>query len=269
MAKVFIVDLDKCNGCYSCQIACKDEHVGNEWLPYALPQPMTKQYWMRVDEKEHGSIPKVRVQYTPVPCMHCDNAPCMEACPGAVYKREDGMVIIDPQKAKGNKELVNSCPYGAIYFNEELELAQKCTGCAHLLDEGKMPHCVEMCATGGLRFGDEEDFLAEIAVAEVLKPESGTQPRVYYLNLPKLFIAGEVWDPATDEIIEGAVVTLTDAHGTKRIELSDDFGNFWFNKTEPGNYTMSIEAKGFKGVAQDIELTESVNLGDFALETRG
>lgn len=268
MAKVFIIDIEKCNGCYGCQIACKDEHVGNEWLPYALEQPMTGQYWMRLDEKEHGSIPKIRVEYTPVPCMHCDNAPCIAADPHAVYKRDDGIVIIDPLKAKGNRALVDACPYDAIYFNEELDIAQKCTGCAHLLDEGKMPHCVEMCATGGLRFGEEEDFLAEIASAEVLMPESGTQPRVYYLNLPKLFIAGEVWDPAEDEVIEGAVVTLVLPNGSKRVELTDDFGNFWFKRIEPGTYELSIAAKGFEGATREIELLEAVNLGDFPLESK-
>lgn len=268
MAKVFVIDIDKCNGCYGCQIACKDEHVENEWLPYALPQPNTGQYWMRLDEKEHGSIPKIRVEYTPVPCMHCDNAPCMAAYPDAFYRREDGMVILDPQKAKGNAAIAESCPYGAIYVNQKLNTPQKCTGCAHLLDEGKQPHCVEMCATGGLRFGEEEEFLAEIARAEVLLPETGTKPRVYYLGLPHLFIAGEVWDPREDEIIEGAVVTLVLPDGSKRIELTDDFGNFWFNKVKPGQYTLNIEARGFKAVTKDVELVESLNLGDFPLQTK-
>jgi Fe-S-cluster-containing dehydrogenase component len=264
--KVFIVDADKCNGCYSCQIACKDEHVGNAWPPYALPQPNTGQFWMRVDEQEHGSLPKIRVEYTPVPCMHCDDAPCIKAAPDAVYKRKDGIVIIDPEKARGNAALVAACPYGAIYYNVELQTPQKCTGCAHLLDEGKLPHCADLCATGGLRFGDEEDFIAEIATAEVKQGELGTKPRVYYLNLPHLFIAGEVWDPDANEIIEAAVVTLTLPDGSKRIETTDDFGDFWFKRIDAGSYTLDIAAKGFKSVSRDIELTESLNLGDFPLE---
>ena len=78
------------------------------------------------------------MHYVPNPCMHCDDAPCMESCPveGAIYKRDDGLVIIDTDKCTGCKDCVDACPYGAIYFNDDLNLAQKCTGCAHLLDDG-------------------------------------------------------------------------------------------------------------------------------------
>lgn len=267
MGKVFIIDHDKCNGCYSCQIACKDEHCGNEWLPYAKSQPTCGQYWMRVDQKEHGSIPRVKVEYTPVPCMHCAEAPCLEAAPGIVYRRDDGIVIIDPAQAQGRRDLVDCCPYNAIYYNDVLDLPQKCTGCAHLLDEGKLPHCVDLCATGGLRFGEEEDFLAEIAKAEVLLPEAGTSPRVYYLNRPKLFIAGEVWDPASNEVIIDALITLEDHCGHKTIQTSDDFGVFWFKRLEAGNYSLKIQAKGFKPISLEIDLKKSINLGDFAMKT--
>ena len=267
--KVFIIDIDTCNGCYGCQVACKDEHVGNEWLPYAVPQPNTGQFWMRVKEKDHGQVPKVRVEYTPWPCMHCDSPKCREAAPEAVYKRADGLVIIDPIKAKGMKALMESCPYGAIFYNEELDVAQKCTGCAHLVDEGKIPHCVDLCATGGLRFGDEEDFATEIAAAEVMLPQSGCSPRVYYLNLPKLFIAGEVWDPEANEIIEGAKVSLQCPDGTVLVEVTDDFGDFWFRKLDAGTYSLKIEAEGFGTVEKaGIELTESLNIGDFPLGRR-
>ncbi|MDR0500395.1 MAG: carboxypeptidase regulatory-like domain-containing protein [Coriobacteriales bacterium] len=271
--KVFVFDAQKCNGCYSCQIACKDEHCNNSWIPYALPQPTTGQYWMRVDEQEHGAIPKVRVEYTCVPCMHCDAAPCIKAAAAAgvadaVYKRADGIVIINPEAARGMRELVTACPYRAIYYNEELDLPQKCTGCAHLLDVGELPHCVDLCATGGLRFGEEEDFLAEIAQAETLMPECDTKPRVYYLNRPHLFIAGEVWDPYSNDIVEGALVTLTDAQGKKQIVSSDDFGDFWFNQLLAGSYELEIMAKGFVPVKRTIELAESLNLGDFPLQRK-
>ena len=70
--------------------ACKDEHWNNEWLPYALPQPDTGHFWCKVTQTDHGQVPKVRVEYTPRFCNHCDEAPCMQAAPEAVYKREDG-----------------------------------------------------------------------------------------------------------------------------------------------------------------------------------
>lgn len=85
--KVFVYDLDKCNGCHNCQIACKDEHVENEWLPYAKPQPDTGQFWCKVEEEVCGRTPHVRVRYLPTQCNHCDEAPCMKNC-DALYKRE-------------------------------------------------------------------------------------------------------------------------------------------------------------------------------------
>jgi tetrathionate reductase subunit B len=78
--KAFVLDLTRCNGCYSCQIACKDEHCGNDWTPYAKPQPDTGQFWMKVTDVVQGTVPKVRVRYMHDICQHCDEAPCITAC---------------------------------------------------------------------------------------------------------------------------------------------------------------------------------------------
>ncbi len=261
--KVFVFDSTKCNGCYGCQLACKDEHWNNEWLPYALPQPDTGHFWCKMTQTDHGQVPKVRVEYKPLFCNHCDDAPCIKADPEVSYKRADGLVILDPQKAKGRRDLVDSCPYGAIYWNEELEVPQHCTGCAHLVEEGKLPHCVDMCATGALRFGEEDEFAEEIEAAEtVASPEHG--PRVYYLNLPHLFISGEVWDPALDEVIEGAKVTLSG--DAEVVTESDEFGDFWFRRLDPGSYIVTMEAPGFVTRSVEVTLEESLNIGDFPLE---
>lgn len=261
--KVFVFDSAKCNGCYGCQLACKDEHWENEWLPYALPQPDTGHFWCKMHQKDHGQVPKVRVEYTPHFCNHCENAPCMKASPDAVYRREDGLVIIDPLKAKGDRSLVDACPYDAIYWNDELDVPQKCTGCAHLLDEGEIPHCVDVCATGALRFGDASEFSEELADAETMtSDEHGGH--VYYLNMPHLFIGGDVWDPAADEIIEGAKVTLSG--DAEKVAISDEFGDFWFEKLKAGSYRVAIDAEGFIPEVHDIELVESLNIGDFPLK---
>lgn len=267
--KVFVIDVSKCNGCYGCQIACKDEHVDNEWMPYAKPQPDTGHFWMKLKEKTHGQVPKVKIEYTPYLCMHCDDAPCMKKS-DAFYKRPDGLVILDPAKAKGKKELVEACPYGTVYWNKALQLPQKCTGCAHLVDEGKLPRCVEFCATDALRFGEEEEFAEEIAKAEIMLPPNGNglgaRPRVYYLNLPKLFIAGEVWDPAEDEIIEGAKITLTSETGVSQVTTTDEFGDFWFRRLNPGTYHLTVEAEGYQTVVKkSIKLLESLNIGDIPM----
>ena len=114
------------------------------------------------------------------------------------------------------KLCVAACPYGAIYFNEDLQKAQKCTGCAHLLDRGwpiKEPRCVDNCYPRMITFGEEAELKDLIAKAEPLPTNFGPTPkvRVYYLNLPKRFIAGTVYDPATKEVVIGATCTLSGA----------------------------------------------------------
>ena len=248
MGKVFVFDVLKCSGCRNCQIACKDEHVDNDWSPYAKPQPDTGQFWTRIEERVRGQVPKVKVSYVLHMCQHCDDAPCMKAAPGAVYKRDDGLVIIDPEKAQGHEELVEACPYGAIWWNEELAIPQKCTGCAHLVDAGEIPHCVDVCSHDAIRFGDEEEFADELAAAGYLKPERGDQdrPRVYYLNLPKRFLAGIVIDPEEDEVIIGAKVTAqSDSTGEVLVTETDEFGDFWFNQVDASDWHVYVEADGF------------------------
>lgn len=263
--KVFLFDLARCNGCHNCQIACKDEHCGNDWSPYALPQPDTGHFWCKVHQVEHGQIPKVRVEYQPKMCNHCDDAPCMKAAPECFEKRADGLVILRPDAAQGRRDLLEACPYGHIYYNDELDLAQKCTGCAHLVDAGGVPHCVELCCTGALRFGEEEEFADELACAEgVVGEEVG--PRVRYLNLPMLFIGGEVWDPTDDEVLIGAQVSLSSADGRLWETETDEFGDFWFNRLDAGIYELRIEELGYEPVERTVELTKSLNVGDFPLK---
>lgn len=268
--KAFLFDAVKCNGCHSCQVACKDEHAGNDWMPYAKPMAETGQFWYQQNEYVRGTLPKVKVSYVPTLCMHCDNGPCVTACVhGAISKRDDGLVLIDPAKCNGCQLCVDSCPYGAISFNRALRIAQKCTGCAHLLDRGwpiKEPRCVDACVTGALTFGEEADLQALIDKAEVIEPKFGDnpKPRVFYLNLPKRFIAGTVYDPATEEVVIGATCTL--AGDSTATVTSDEFGDFWFEGLDVGTYAVTIEAAGLPAKAIDaISTAEDVNLGDIAL----
>ncbi len=263
--KVFIMDVNNCQGCYACQIACKDEHVGNDWTPYAKPQPDTGQFWGKLNEYVRGNIPHVKMSYVFVPCQHCTDAPCAAACaPKAITTRADGMVLIDPKKCTGCQNCVDACPYGAIYYNESLVAAQKCTGCAHLLDRGwKEPRCVDACPTGGLKFGEEADFKDVIAKAEVLPTVTGAaQPkvRVYYLGLPKRFIAGTVYDPATKEVVIGATVTLSgDGSATAK---TNAWGDFWFDGLKVGTYSIKIEGGGKTKTIDKISTAKDVGLGD-------
>ena len=267
--KVMFFDIDRCNGCYCCQVACKDEHVGNDWTPIAKPQPDIGQFWLKLTDVVQGSVPKVRVRYMLEICQHCDDAPCITACQTkAVYKRDDGIVIIDPEKCTGSRQCQDACPYGVIYFNDELNIAQKCTLCAHLLDDGwKVPRCVDACPTDALRFGEESELQEQLAGAESLKPERGTRPRVFYKGLlNRFFIAGAVFDPVEDECLEGCTVTLTGLDGTSITTLTDDFGDFWFERLEPGKYSVAVKKHGYQNVERDeIAASKDINLGDIEL----
>ncbi len=265
--KVFIHDISRCNGCYNCQIACKDEHVGNDWTPIAKPQPDTGQFWTKVEEHVRGQVPKVKMAYMHSMCQHCDNAPCISSCKSqAIYKREDGAVIIDPDKCTGQKNCLDACPYGVIYFNTDLNIAQKCTWCAHLLDRGwKEPRCVDSCPTGAFSFGEEQDFSEQIARAEILKPEY--KPRTYYIGIPKRFIAGAIYDPEADECLEGVTVTLKDGKGKKVASLkTDNFGDFWFEGLKVGEYSLGIEKAGYLSQKKEgISTDKDINVGDIPL----
>lgn len=266
MGKVFIVDPAQCNGCRNCQIACKDEHCDNDWSPVALPQPDTGHFWLDVNETVRGSVPKVKVSYVVELCQHCGDAPCMKAAPDAVYRRDDGLVIVDPEKAKGKRELVEACPYGAIFYNEELDVPQKCTGCAHLLDEGwSVPRCVDACPHNAIRFGDESEFADELASAEFIAPEraDADRPHVYYLNMPKRFVAGIVVDLESDEVVIGAQVTLENSETSELLQTeTDEFGDFWFHQVDAALHNVYVEAEGYMTRLVKADATsEDCNIG--------
>lgn len=269
-----VMDVTKCNGCYNCFLACKDEFCGNDFPPYSASQPMTGHFWMRIIEKERGKYPKVKVAYTAVPCMHCENATCVKlAQNGAVYKRDDGIVLIDPVKAKGEKETLNHCPYRVIYWNEEKQLPQKCTLCAHLLDQGwKEPRCVEACPTGALIFGDLDDPGSEISKlttsdkTEAIHPEYGLREKVRYIGLPRRFIAGSVVFKDTDECAEGVKVALT-AEGEKKTVLTDNFGDFEFEGLAADKeFKVKVEAPGYKSRTFKAKTNVDVFLGEIFLQ---
>jgi tetrathionate reductase subunit B len=270
--KTFVVDVSRCNGCHNCQIACKDEHVGNDWTPYARPQPDTGHFWIKINEVVRGSVPKVKISYIPLLCMHCDNPPCVSACAAnAIHKRIDGMVIINPEECTGCQKCIESCPYGAMYFNQDLKIVQKCTGCAHLLDNGwKEPRCVESCPTAALSFADEDELRQLTPKAELVHPELNTKPRVHYIELPRKFISGAIYDPEADECIEGALITVTDtATNAAFTAESDNYGDFWFLKLSEGTYSLTVEKEGYLPETIDSISTEKdINIGDIGLRRK-
>lgn len=269
--KVFAIDLSICNGCYCCQVACKDEHVANDWTPYAKPQPDTGQFWLKLDEEVRGQVPKVKVTYTPLLCHHCDDAPCIAGCESkAIYKRDDGIVIIDPETCTGCKLCEDNCPHDVIYFNEHLNIAQKCTGCSHLIDNDEnwtVPRCVDQCPTGAIQYGEEADFADFIKDAEVINAEAGTKSRVYYKHLPKKFIGGTLYDPVEKEVIIGANCTLTDTESKETFKATtDNFGDFWFHGLKDDRtYSLVMEKDGKKKTIDNILTDKDLSLGDIPI----
>jgi len=256
--KAFLFDVNQCNGCYCCQIGCKDEHCGNDWTPYAKPQPLTGHFWGKLSEYVRGQATHVKMSFVFVPCQHCEDAPCIAACPvDAIYRRPDGLVIIDPKKCNGCKSCLNAqaCPYGVIYFNDSINIAQKCTGCAHLIDRGEIfaPRCADNCPVLALKFGEESEL--DLSGTETLHPEYGLTPRVHYKNLPKRFIAGTVYDSTKNEVVIGATCTLTGGGGTKTA-ATDHFGDFWLDGLAASDFSLQISATGFATKTMSVSTVE-------------
>ena len=174
-----IIDVAECTNCNLCTLAAMDEYVGNDWPGYSAPMPKHGHKWINILQKERGQLPMIDIAYVPTMCNHCDDAPCMKADKtGAIKKRKDGIVLIDPKKAKGQKQLVDACPYGHIWWNEDLQLPQAWTFDAHLIDQGWVQtRGQQSCPTGAMRAIKAEDSemarLADEQNLEVMKPELG------------------------------------------------------------------------------------------------
>jgi Fe-S-cluster-containing dehydrogenase component len=269
--KFISIDVAQCHDCNICFMACKDEHVGNDWPGYTASQPRHGHRWMNIERLERGEYPRNDVAYLPLICQHCQDAHCMKAAPSAVTRRQDGIVMIDMEKAKGNKALVDSCPFGAIYWNEEMNVAQKCTMCAHLLDDKNwkpgLPRCVHSCPTGAMKFYDMEPEEFEKLVEQegmegYRSAELKNRPHVYYKNLQKYtknFIsAGVLMD---GDCFENATVTLKDKHGVLATQKTNFFGDFKFDGLENGEYTVDVDAAGVRTSCTTAIDNASLNLG--------
>ncbi len=261
-----VIDVAKCFGCNACAVACHDEYHDNDFPGYAASMAKHGQRWIDILQREMGQVPMVEVAYLPVTCNHCDDAPCVKAAKdGAISKRADGIVIIDPVKAKGQRQLGDACPYGAIYWNEEQQLPQAWPFDAHLLDQGwTRTRGSQVCPTQAIRTVHVEDDdmrrMVDAEGLEVLHPEYKTRPRVYYKNLDrysKAFVGGSVAGVVAGviECVEGARVSLH--RGDKRIAetRSDAYGDFKFRGLEEGSGAYRVEITDPRFATKVVELT--------------
>lgn len=270
--KRFLIAASDCSGCGLCVIACKDEHVGRDQLPWSVSQPDTGQFWIDVKTRERGRTPRVRVEHLPMMCQHCENAPCMKACPEeAILRRDDGLVWISPERCNGCGLCAEACPYDVVYVDTERALAQKCTGCAHRVDEGLLPRCAEICPHDAIRFGDTADPVFAAAVAadatEALHPELDVRPRVRWTGLPRRVVAGSVFDPVTDDVVMGADVRVTDLiDDSVSGAVSDEFGEFAVvGLPDDRKFAVRVMKPGYDDRVFVVTTDDDIDLGDIAI----
>ena len=174
-----LIDLRRCIGCHTCEVACKMEND----VPLSVWQSWVK-------EIAKGTYPDVRKSFLPILCNHCENAVCVTVCPTkASFKREDGIVEVDPHKCIGCQYCMAACPYAVRYFHPVMKIVRKCNFCSHRVDNGHKPACVDVCPVNARIFGNLDDPNNEVAIlkstnpVQSIKPDAGTEPNVCYIGL--------------------------------------------------------------------------------------
>jgi tetrathionate reductase subunit B len=172
-----VIDLRKCIGCHSCTVACKSEN--------SVPLGVWRS-WVKISEK--GNYPNVSKHFLPRLCNHCDRPPCVRVCPTqATYKNEDGLILQRYERCIGCKYCMQACPYNARFMHPKWQVIDKCTFCFHRLAKGMLPSCVNSCPAGARVFGDLSDPESEVSKlvsklpVQVLRPDQGTKPHVFYI----------------------------------------------------------------------------------------
>lgn len=274
-----IIDVARCENCNNCVLANKDEYVGNNFPGYSAPQALHGQGTIRIERQVRGEGHLVDVAYLPTMCNHCADAPCIKTAGDVIRARADGIVIIDPVKSRGRRDLVEACPYGAIVWNEEQSVPQQWIFDAHLLDSGwKEPRCAQSCPTESIRAlkvdGAEMARIAGSEGLHVLKPELGTGPRVYYKNLHRFthcFIGGSVLSRQSGvlDCVAGANVDLVKDGETVQSVVTDAFGDFKFDGLlqDSGRYKVLIAHASLGSAELEATLGQTQILGDIELKS--
>ena len=179
-----VINLDRCIGCYACELACKMENgvdLGHHWNKLYQVEPF-------------GEWPNVSTYWISKQCQQCEDAPCINVCPtGASYRDEQGRVLIDETSCIGCQLCMDACPYEVRDYNADKGIVQKCTMCKPLVDEGEKPACVKNCCGKARFYGDLDDPDSDVSV-ELARygqdcihhlPDSGNSPLTAYILSPK------------------------------------------------------------------------------------
>ncbi len=144
-----LIDLDRCVGCHSCTVACQTLH--------AAPPETRRMNLYQIGP--FGVFPCLEMHYLPVMCQHCQDPPCVAACPtGATRKNEDGIVWVREADCTGCGECVTACPYQARYINPRTQMAESCNYCLDRELEDGQPFCARSCPAGALRLCDLDNL---------------------------------------------------------------------------------------------------------------
>ncbi|EEB72947.2 4Fe-4S dicluster domain-containing protein [Thermococcus sp. AM4] len=170
------IDPSKCMGCRACEMACAIEHSMSKTLFGAIQEKPKPKPRLKVVVADFFNVP--------MRCQHCEDAPCMKACPtGAISKTEEGFVVLNPNMCIGCLMCVMACPFGHPKYEPEYKVVLKCDSCVERIREGKLPACVEACPTGAMKFGRLSDILDEVRTEKAENLISGMKvPGMVYVK---------------------------------------------------------------------------------------
>ncbi len=263
-----IIDLDLCVNCHNCVLATKDEHIGNDFPGYSAAQPSPGLDTIIIDKHVRGGGTQVDVAYIPKMCGHCDEAPCIKGdTSGAIRKRPDGIVLIDPELARGSRGIPDLCPYGMIKWDERANVPHIWNFDAHLIDAGwEEPRCTNACPTRAMvavKCTDDEMAATSQRRNLVTMPVlNGARQRIYYANAYRMnadLIAGTVLKQEAErtECASGINLELIVDGAQVAGATSDAFGEFRFDRVAPDSSSRQIHLKGADGQVRLIEIEPS------------
>ena len=261
-----LIDLKACTGCKACMTACKAYHS----IPFGEYEGR-EYYRIWPEEEESGEYPYVIRNMAPLLCMQCEDPPCVKVCPvsRAIYRREDGLILVNPKKCNGCGFCIPACPYGAIYLREDKMIADKCNFCVDDIDVGKQPICVLSCPSDAMFFGDLEEPESMISTllknwdARPLHPEYKTKPSVYYTD-HAMRLKGTIVSKETGYGIQGATITINCLNENNSDSMkTDSYGAFFFWNLKPRRkYVLLILVNGIVSNEREIYIDkEYVDLG--------